>query len=171
MKGLPKNPVRINDVGNFLVKGPWPTKSGGLLNVLFALPVLEIRNRFFQYDEKELDRIPVDIRGLRVYTVRGLPKGGIGGGEFHRVRSEIIICLAGRVIFGLEDLFGGKLIFPLNATTNVMYIPPFILHTYCTAEENSSLLVIANTLFEPDIPQTHDTYSEEEFRRIQIALR
>jgi hypothetical protein len=44
---------------------------------------------------------------------------------------------------------------------------PFILHAYEVLEEGSNLLIVANTLFNPNNSKTHDTYSIKEFRELQ----
>ena len=146
--------------------GPWDTKSGGTLNVLFAMPLVTVRDRFLHYENDELDRVPSDIRGLRAYTISDLPNGRIGVTEWHRIREEMVFALEGSVRWMCEDLFGDKREYVLIAGVGV-WMPPFILHTYEVKEEGSGLLVIANTLFIPNDPRTHDTYSMETFRELQ----
>lgn len=155
----------IDNVRVLSSKGPWTTKSDAELMVKFAMPSEEVKD-FFQYNQKELDKIPEDIRGLRGYTVRGLRKGTTGGKEFHRVRKELVFGLEGRIEWICEDVFGGEKILELTPKNGV-YVPPFIIHTYNTLEDNSSFLVIANTLFNPDKRHTHDTYSREDFEALQ----
>lgn len=145
------------------------TKSGGDLTVLFTLPFDLIRD-FFKYDEEELREVPKDIRGLRQYQVRHLPTGRIGGTEFHRVRQEIVFGLAGSVKWECEDVFGAKREFLLTLQ-NGIYMPPYILHTYCVEEEGSGLAVVCNTSFPlPADQKTNDTFSKEEFLLLQRAL-
>ena len=156
----------VNDVQIIETRGPWNTKSGGKLNVVFAMPLATVQDRYLHYETTELDRVPSDIRGLRVYTVRDLPNGKIGGIEWHRVREEMVFALEGSVHWMCEDLFGGKRDFVLTTGVGV-WMPPFILHAYEVKEESSGLFVIANTLFVPDDPRTHDTYSMETFRELQ----
>lgn len=122
-----------------------------------------------RHNREELNKIPEDIRGLRSYSVRGLPKDKIGGTEFHRIREELVFGLEGRVLWKCEDIYGGRREFELSSQKGV-WVPPFVLHTYHTLEENSGLLVLANTLFNPDDPRTHDTYSREEFRKLQKSI-
>lgn len=156
----------VDDVQIFETRGPWDTKSGGKLNVLFAMPLATLKDRYFQYENTELDLIPGDIRGLRAYTVRDLPNGRIGGTEWHRIREEIVFALEGSVRWMCEDLLGGQREFILDTGVGV-WMPPFILHTYEVKKDKSGLFVIANTLFVPDDPRTHDTYSVETFRELQ----
>ncbi len=165
----PDRPSNVNDVIEFEVRGPWMTKSNAELQVLFSLPYSEAL-KYLEYDEKELERIQKDIRGLRSYTVRNLKIGNKGGMEFHRVRKEIIFGLEGYVRLELEDFYKGKKDISLNSHKGI-YIPPFILHTYDAVENNSGLLIIANTLFDPDDDKTHDTFSEKIFREIQEQYR
>ena len=48
-------------------------------------------------------------------------------------------------------------------------MPPYILHSYMVLEEGSGLLVLANTLFNPEVKETHDTYSMQAFRELQLS--
>jgi len=161
---------KIDDVQVIEARGPWNTKSGGKLNVMFAMPLTIVRDQFFHYETTELDCIPSDIRGFRAYTVRDLPNGRIGGTEWHKVREEMVFALEGSVCWTCEDFFGGKRDIVLAPGVGV-WMPPFILHTYEVKEEGSGFLVIANTLFVPDDPRTHDTYSMEMFRERQAMLK
>lgn len=162
---LPNKPLTVKDITEFEVRGPWVTKSDAELQVLFSLPYTEVL-KYLEYDEKELEIIQKDIRGLRSYTVRNLNRGSKGGREFHRVRKEIIFGLEGYVSFELEDFYKGKRHISLDSHKGIC-IPPFILHTYEAMKNNSGLLIIANTLFDPDNHKTHDTFSEKIFREIQ----
>ncbi len=162
---LLSKPLTVNDIIEFEVKGPWVTKSDAELQVLFSLPYKEVL-KYLEYDEKELEIIQKDIRGLRSYTVRNLNSGSIGGMEFHRVRKEIIFGLEGCVEFELEDFYKGRKNLFLDSHKGI-YIPPFILHTYEAIDDDSGLLIIANTLFDSDDYRTHDTFSEKIFKEIQ----
>lgn len=112
--------------------------------------------------------MPSDIRGIRTYTVRGIPASKIGGEEFHKIRKEFIFVLEGKVEITLEDL-GGETETSVITPNQAIYVPPLTLHTYKTLEDNSGLLVICNTLFIPEDQRTHDTYGLEEFRKLQSA--
>lgn len=155
----------VDAVEEFRVRSPWKTKSDGKLHARFALPFTVV-HRYLTYDEEELARVPLDIRGLRCYTVRDLPKDGIGGTEFHRIRDEIVVGLDGSVEWECEDVYGARRTYTITPSNGVR-IPPFILHTYRVLEEGSGLLVFANTLFDPEDPRTHDTFSRDEFRALQ----
>ena len=156
----------VSDVRILDTRGPWTTKSGGELNVLFGLSMGLVQHQFLHYDSDEINRIPGDIRGLRVYTVTDLPNGNVGGTEWHRVREEMVFILTGSVRWLCEDLFGAMREFILDSRIGV-WMPPFILHTYEVKEEGSGVLVVANTLFDPEDPRSHDTYSLQEFREMQ----
>lgn len=156
----------VEDIQRIETRGPWDTKSGGRLDVIFAMSLATVQEKYLRYEDAEIKRVPKDIRGLRVYTVRDLPKGKIGGTEFQRIREEMIFVLEGSVLWTCEDLFGDQKNFVLNNCVGV-WMPPFILHTYEALEEKSGLLVIANTLYDPDDSGTYDTYTTEEFRELQ----
>ena len=158
-------PNSVEDVREFKTKGPWTTKSDGLLKVLCAFSQ-ELIDEFFKYNSEEIGKIPGDIRGLRIYTVRGVAEKKIGGIEFHHIREEIVFGLEGSFLWRCEDLFGGTCEFTITPECGV-WMPSYILHTYSALESGSGLIVLCNTLFDPDDPQTHDTYSSDEFRVLQ----
>ena len=157
----------VEDIENLEARGPWKTKSKGDLTVLLAIPLTTVLNRFLVYDPEELAKIPQDICGLRLYPVRNLPKGESGGGEFHRVRKEFFFGLDGKILMTCDDLYGGTRSFMITPDFGI-YIPNFIRHSYVVMEERSGFLVIANTLFIPDNPRTHDTYKTEEFELLKM---
>lgn len=156
----------VSEIQAMSAAGPWITKSGGELMVAMKLPLSTVQDRYLAYNEAELQRVPEDIRGLRIYTVRKLPKGEIGGTEWHRVREEMIFVLDGAVTWECEDLAGTRVAYTLTQDEGI-WMPPSILHTYKVLEENTGLMVLANTLFTPDNPATHDTYSLQEVRAAQ----
>ena len=159
-------PKTVDSIKEIKFAGPWTTKSDAQLIVLFKFGVDQVRDQL-DYDESELKYIPedFDIRGLRGYTIRNLKKGKIGGTEFHRIRKEMVLGLDGLIEWECEDVYKNKRKFILNNKTGV-YMPPFILHTYKTTEDGG-LFVLANTLFNPEDPRTHDTYTTEVFRKLQ----
>lgn len=156
----------VDKVRTIESRGPWDTKSGGKLNVLFGLGNDVIQADFFSYQPLELSKIPADVRGLRSYRVSDLVKGSIGAKEWHRLRNELVFVLEGAVKWTCEDVYGGKQEFIIDGQSGV-WTPPFILHTYEAIADNTQILVIANTLFLPDDPRTHDTYTTDEFRELQ----
>lgn len=162
---LSKKP-KVATMQAFLTAGPWLTKSNGALRVLLAASIESSFNGFLEHDQKELAKIPADIRGFRIYTVRNLPKKAIGGTEFHRCRKEFFFGLDGSINLICDDLYGFTKTFYLNSVTGV-FIPPYIRHSYKVLVENSGFLVIANTLFNPQDTRTHDTYSSEEFESLK----
>jgi hypothetical protein len=139
-----------------------------MLLVPFAMDWESLRAEFFAYEEysQDLSAIPQDIRGLRIYTVGNLPYGRIGGTEWHRIRSEFVHVIVGSVQWTCEDVYGGILEFHLTPQTGLL-MPPYILHTYEVLEEGTMLVVVANTLFFPDDPATHDSYPREAFNPLQ----
>ena len=150
--------------------GPWESKSGAQLSVVFAFSQSDLERKFFRYSDKELERIPkeFEIRGARLYCVAGIPRGSIGGTEFHRIREEMVFGFAGAVRWMCEDLSGAKREFVITKDIGI-WMPPYVLHTYESLEDNSGLLVFANTLFDPDDSKTSDSYSAEEFLALQAS--
>jgi hypothetical protein len=146
-------------------RGPWQSKSGGELDVLFGFDQEEVR-AFLDFANPEFDRVQLesgeDIRGLRSYSVSNIPKDSIGAQEWHRARTEYVRALSGSALWTCVDFEGNERTFTLDAKTAVI-IPPEILHTYQALEDNTRLQVICNTLFNPDNKLTHDSYSQESF--------
>ena len=168
METLPSNPPTVADVRELRASGPWPSKSGGDLSVPVMLSHAET-TRFFDYDPVELERIGVDIRGVRVFFVAGAPASGVAGNQFHRLRTEIEFVVEGSVRWELEDLYGATR--DVVATRDrVLYIPPFILHR-ATFTAGSALATLTNTVYVRDDPRTHDTYPAEMFRALQELVR
>jgi len=160
-----KIPFSIKDVRLMEVRGPWQTKSRGNLMVLSSFSNNEVDwKEFFKWDERELKNIP-DIRGLRYYIVKDLPKDKVGGGEFHKIRQEVIFATHGSVKWECEDLLGNRKITILTSQ-NGIWIPPFMLHKYKALVEGTELAVVANTTFDPKNPLTHDTFSISEFQKL-----
>lgn len=156
----------VEDVTVLEGNGPWDTKSGGQLNALFGIPYEDLQTKYFNYQNDEIGPLPSDIRGLRAYMVKGLKKGKVGANEWHRIRSELVFATKGSFRWSCEDLYGNKKEFILENGKGV-WTPPYVIHTYEGLSEENEILVIANTLFIPDDPETHDTYSSESFQELQ----
>jgi len=105
----------VEDIVVIEGKGPWGTKSGGKLNVLFGLPLGLLQEKFFDYNKTELEAVPTDIRGLRSYVVSGLTKGAVGANEWHKLRNEIVFAAKGRFRWSCEDVHGNKVDAPLHS--------------------------------------------------------
>ncbi len=161
---LKYNPFSIDNIVEIEAKGPWRTKADAELSVLFSMSYDQVLS-FLKYSKYELKKLPLDIRGLRSYFIRDMKKEKISGMEFHRIRKELLFGINGDFDVICEDIYRTKKKFILNPQKGI-YIPQFILHTFITKEEGD-ILVIANTLFKPEDPRTYDTYSKEEFMKLQ----
>lgn len=170
MDALPETPPpTVQDVREFQASGPWLSKSGGPLTVPINLSEAETIG-FLDYDLAEIERIGVDIRGLRVFFVSDAPVGGVAGRQFHRVRREIEFVIRGSVRWHFEDLYGATR--EIVATPErVVCIPPFILHSLTFEEARSTVGTLTNTVYRRDDPRTHDTYPADVFRRLQDQMR
>src|SRR5262245_18807032 len=169
MEALPESPPTVADVRELRTSGPWPSKSGGPLNVPISLSHAEAIG-FLDYDPAELARVGVDIRGLRVFYLSDAPVGGVAGRQFHRVRREIEFVIRGRVRWQFEDLYGATREI-VASPERVVYIPPFILHSLTFEEAGSAVGTLANTVYVRDDARTHDTYPAEVFRELQDGMR
>lgn len=166
---LPTELPTIADIVTLLADGPYPTKSDGELRVRFVMGRASLA-RFFAHDHREIARLPVPIEGLRQYDIRGLREDFKGGGEFHRIRQEIVIVTQGAVEWICEDLHGSYKTYTLHPGTGV-WIPPFMLHSYRVIGPDTVLQVTANTIFfhpeDRGDTRTHDTYGADQFRTLQ----
>ena len=160
----------VADIQVFETGDPWKTKSGGNLATQFGAPGIPIRTveKYFQYRAADLSASK-DLKGFRIYTVRDIPEGTIGGTEWHRVRQEMVFALDGKVEWECEDVSGNPRSFVLDRGAGI-WMPPYTLHTYKAQVQGSGLLVVANTLFYPKDKATHDTYSQETFLDLQAEL-
>lgn len=131
------------------------SKSGALLSVILQLN----ENQFRDFYDGNI--------GFRIYRLTKIPSGGIGANEFHKFRKEIVIVEKGKVEWILEDLEGNIKSFILRKGDIVFYIPLLTLHTYTGKSNNSSMTVISSTVYYKNDMQTHDTYSKEEFKKLQ----
>lgn len=161
-------PIRKSSVDDIRViekRGPWASKSGGALNVLLALPQEDVE-KFLDYSHPGFQDIErgtgVNIRGLRSYDVSAIPNESIGGLEWHEIRTEFVTALGGSAVWQCVDFEGKEKEFLLDGKTSVL-MPPGILHTYIAREDNTHLQVVCNTLFDPEDPRTHDTFSKDSF--------
>lgn len=168
MSTLPNLP-HVNDIVSLQTKGPWQSKSGGELSVLLSL-TKDQATKFLNYDNPEFatvaEKSGTDIRGLRVYNVSAIPNGRIGANEFHLARTELVSALSGKALWRCEDVYGDVKEFTIDSATSLI-VPYGILHTYTALEDDTRLQVICNTLFDPENPGTHDSYSAEDFRKLQ----
>lgn len=150
----------VDDIKVVEARGPWESKSGGALNVSFALGSLELA-AFLDVDNPEFTKVEaatgIDIRGLRSYRITDIPEGSIGGQEYHRARTEYVQVLAGRALWLCSDNQGNEREYELDGRTGVI-TPPGITHSYEALEEGTGLEVVCNTLFIPEDPRTHDTF-------------
>ncbi|HEV7454413.1 MAG TPA: hypothetical protein VGO07_04080 [Candidatus Saccharimonadales bacterium] len=155
----------VDDIQVLTTRGPWQSKSGGRLEVLFSMSREQVVN-FLDYDNAEFAAVQAasgtDIRGLRSYTVSDIPKGSVGGKEWHRARTEYVRAAAGAAMWECIDFQGNERHIALDGTTAVI-TPPGILHTYRALEDGTELQVVCNTLFVPEDPLTHDTYLRDTF--------
>lgn len=161
----------VEDIQVVETRGPWNSKSGGFLNVLLALSRVQTE-AFLDYDNPEFERVQqesgVDIRGLRSYSVSKIPKGSIGGKEYHEARTEYVTAPLGAAVWFCVDRAGREKEFHLDGSKSVI-MPPGILHTYEAQKDDTTLTVICNTLFVPEDPLTHDTYTREKFDESRLA--
>lgn len=164
------NVPTIKDIHILPNKGPWLTKSNGQLDVLFGIDFANLNEKYFHYEKSELEKIAHDIRGLRSYRVDGLQNKSIGANEWHRIRNELVFAIKGSAKWTCEDVYGNHQQFTIDHTSGV-WVPPFILHTYESQQNDSELLVIANTLFFPEDTTTHDSFSLADFKELQKQFR
>lgn len=157
-------PCKVSHVEELKVQGPWRTKSEANLRKLIELDYEKLQD-FLSYEQSELDVLPVDIRGLRSYTVFEVKQGSLGAMEFHRCRKELLFVLRGKFEVECEDVYGDKKIFFLDSNNGV-FIKPFIFHAYKCVEDGD-LIVICNTQFDTSNTLAQDHYNREVFEKLQ----
>lgn len=154
----------INDIKLFECNGTWPTKSGGKLDVLFKIDY-QLVQIFLTYSTNELSKVGRDIRGLRSYNISGISKGAVGANEWHKIRNEIVYVTKGSILWSCKDTLGLKVDYVIKPGVFI-FTPHHILHTYKSLEDDTTVCVLANTLFYPSDPATHDTYPASLFKTI-----
>ncbi len=161
-----RNPHSVNDAVVYdSNRGPWPTRSDGLLSVMFALDQ-DTLTHIMQPDPHELSLVPNLRLGVRIFHLSNLAPGRIGGQHFHRVKEEIIVLTEGSVEYLLEDVYGGQRVVLMDGLTRGLYIPSFIRHTY-TVRDSAKLLGVSNTLYDPEDKSTYDTFGDETFQMLR----
>lgn len=131
------------------------SKSGAELEVVIQMSREQLR----EFTEKN--------SGFRVYRLHGIPRGAEGGKEFHRVKKEIVIVDRGEIELELEHLNGGKERHTLKENDIFFLIKPLTFHTYRGLAESSTITVLASSVYRKGEPETHDSYSEGDFRKLQ----
>ncbi len=162
------NPPSVAESKSIPIIGNIPTKSDALLHMLIQLPKKEL-SHFLTYDKDEIKKLPKGRKGLRIYSVSGLKKGKIGGREYHRLKKEFFFMVRGKLRIECEDVYGKKRSFIVDSTQG-LYIPPFIAHTYKVLEEGN-FIVVTNTIFDRSDKRTHDLYPLEAFLELQTHYR
>lgn len=137
---------RVEDVKKIEVVGIWPSKSGGELVLLFDQKFDDVNREFFQWEQTKVGDDQEDIRGLRIYMVRGIPAGTVGANEYQEVRREKIWTIKGKICWTFEDLYGGKAEVVTEAGQGIE-VPPYVMHSYTALEGGSDLFIVANGSF------------------------
>lgn len=167
VKVFASDPPRICDIFAWKKQGPWQSKSGGNLWLVFQFNLVDLLDSFFRYDPEELGVFSQDIRGIREYEVAEVPLGTRGGLHFHRVRQSLVQVQQGEIEFELEDVFGGRCSFILTPN-DLMLIPPFMFLTYQARVSDSRFTMLVNTTYLVDCT---DTYDLDQFRALQMHYR
>jgi dTDP-4-dehydrorhamnose 3,5-epimerase-like enzyme len=84
----------------------------------------------------------------RVYFITNVKKNIIRGYHAHILTEQYMICLKGSIKVTLDD---GKVseVFLLNQTNKVLYVGKLIWRTMEWIEDDSILLVLANSIYDP----------------------
>jgi len=156
------NKATIKDIAIISTEGPWDTKSNAKLHLLLNLnfeKVIEYLGNKSGIDGSQHN----DIRGLRIYKVSQLKKGAIGANEWHKYKKEIAFTLNGQIKWTFRDTDGLQSEYLTDSSSGGVFIPTNIFHTYEALEDESDLLVIANTTYDESKPQMHDAFPIESF--------
>jgi dTDP-4-dehydrorhamnose 3,5-epimerase-like enzyme len=85
----------------------------------------------------------------RSFWISGVPEGGKRGVHAHRMETQLLICLQGKVSVDLEDLSGTKFTFLLSNADQALLIPPMIWSSV-TFGVNVLLLVLSDQHFDEE---------------------
>lgn len=94
----------------------------------------------------DLDRLPFVPR--RVFTVSGVPRGGIRGGHGHRVGQQLLVCLQGRVRVRMRDARDAVEL-TLDPGAGGLLVGPGVWGEQAYLEEGTVLLVLASEPYDP----------------------
>ena len=89
--------------------------------------------------------VPFSIR--RVFTITGVSRAGIRGDHAHRACSQMVSCLAGRVIITVDDGFE-TVEAALQNDGESMLIPPMLWNSLSFAGPSTVLAVFCDELYD-----------------------
>ena len=150
------NSLNLGSVQDIPQTGPWNTKSGGELRVLFNFTKQQLE----AFSNNGSSHV---FAGLRSYRVTELAAQSIGANEWHKHRTELVFVTKGLIEWECIDSTNNKVTTKLSPSSNGLLIPPRTLHKYRALEDDCEILVITNTYFDPSDSTTHDTYSADSF--------
>ena len=91
----------------------------------------------------------LDFIPKRVFIVNGVPPGCVRGNHSHYKTKQILICLNGEVEVVCDDGEHRK-IYRLTKPHQAIYIPEMIWDEQRYLSEDSVLLVLSNTYYDPE---------------------
>lgn len=158
-------PHTVEEIEHFRSTEPLVGANGVRLQPYFTLNQLEVE-RFLSYDQTpvlNIGRAPdYHLPGEQVYTTSGIKAREIGGMHAHCMRQQITVCTRGSVLWAVEDAYRQRTSFVLNEGDGV-WLPSDILHSYQGIAPESDILTLANTIYRPENPDSHDECDIEAF--------
>ena len=110
----------------------------------------------------ELDKdIPFEVK--RMFYVYDVHDQNDRGKHSHHKTKQLLISINGAIDIRCDDGMGGERTWQLNQPWEALYVPEMIWDEQIYVGNNATLLVLANTLYDPS-----DYIGDyEEFRRIK----
>lgn len=94
----------------------------------------------------ELEDIPFEVK--RIFFVNNVPKNTVRGNHAHFKTKQILICLTGKIELTL-DYGNNKVLHILNQYEQIL-IPELVWDYIKFKEENTSILVLCSSIFDPN---------------------
>ncbi len=94
----------------------------------------------------ELEYIPFEVK--RIFFVNNVPKNTVRGNHAHFKTKQILICLTGKIELTL-DYGNNKVLHILNQYEQIL-IPELVWDYIKFKEENTSILVLCSSIFDPN---------------------
>ena len=104
-------------------------------------------------DDRGGSLIPIEFKQLnfipkRIFTVTGVPKDHVRGEHAHYTTRQILICLEGKILVGLDD--GIKLTETILNPGEYIYIENYIWDYQKFLTGNDVMVVLASTEYDPN---------------------
>lgn len=96
-----------------------------------------------------LNQAEMHMSVARIFTINHVPPNQIRGDHAHKICTQLVVCLSGRVELELTD--GNQTVtYVLQDSSFGILIPPGIWNKIRFQDENTVLMVLCDKLYDPD---------------------